>query len=179
MSNRPKAPLTADVIADRMAIVDTLHQHCRGLDRNDAELLKDCYWPEGSVDYGNFKGPAHTFTELVGPALSQIYELTRHSISNTLLEFDGSLARAESYVQAGHLLTGGKQEMRFEGRYLDTLEKRDTQWRLIHRQVVMDWSCNSSITDERESEAYTALAKGKADKTDPLYPFLAGSVSHD
>ena len=161
-----------DRVDDRLAIDDVLKRHCRGLDRNLPGQLKDCYWPEADVDYGNFKGPAHSFAELVGAALSETYELTRHAISNSLIEFDGEQARVESYVQAGHLFPGGSQQMRFEGRYLDLLEKRDGQWRMLHRQVVMDWSQTSTLDDERESEAFAALAKGSSDGSDPLHAFL-------
>ena len=52
-------------VLDRLAIEDTLHRHCRGLDRCDAELLTSCYWPEAEVDYGSYKGPACEFAGLV------------------------------------------------------------------------------------------------------------------
>jgi hypothetical protein len=170
MSNSPDA---SELTADRIAINDILSQHSRALDRNNSAWLKDCYWPEATVDYGNFKGPAHTFAELVGPALAEAYELTRHAISNTLVQFQGAQARTESYVLASHLFQGGEQEMRFEGRYLDQLEKRDGQWRMLHRQVVMDWSHTSKLADERNTEAFAALAKGSNDGDDPLHPFLS------
>lgn len=161
-------------VRDRLAISDVLHRHCRGLDRNDAQLLKSCYWPDAEVDYGNFKGPAHSFADLIGPALADAYELTRHSISNTLVEISGDVALAESYVQAGHLALGGQAEMRFEGRYLDRLQKREDHWCIVHRQVVMDWSRTQSLDDERNSEAFAALAKGDGGELDPLHSFLAG-----
>ena len=175
MTHTQVASPTTEETGKRLAIADVLNRHCRGLDRNDAELLKSCYWPDAGVDYGNFKGPAHDFADLIGPALSQAYELTRHCIGNTLLQFEGDTAYAESYVQAGHLLIGGETEMRFEGRYLDRLEQREGAWAIAHRQVVMDWSRTTGLQDERDSEAFAALAKGKADNSDPLYPFLARS----
>lgn len=161
-------------VSDRMAVLDVLHRHCRGLDRNEPELLKGCYWPESTVDYGSFKGPAHSFADLIGPALAQAYELTRHSISNTLVELSGDTAVAESYVHAGHLFIGGQKEMCFNGRYLDRLERRQGHWCIIHRQVVMDWSRTQNLEDERNSEAFANLAKGRSDRQDPLHPFLAG-----
>lgn len=161
-------------VLDRLAIEDTLHRHCRGLDRCDAELLTSCYWPEAEVDYGSYKGRAHDFAGLVVSALGDSYELTRHRISNILISFKGVTARVESYVCAVHLLPGGEQEMRFEGRYLDTLEKRDERWAMCYRQVVMDWSDTCSVTDGRYSEAFSALARGHNDKRDPVYPHLSG-----
>lgn len=174
MTHNPAHNPSPEETIDRLAITDVLHRHCRALDRNDAPLLKSCYWPEADVDYGNFRGPAHSFADLIGPALAQAYELTRHSISNTLVELNGDQAMAESHVQAGHLFIGGETEMRFEGRYLDRLEKRENRWCIIHRQVVMDWSRTQSLEDERSSEAFAALAKGCSNDQDPLHAFLAG-----
>ena len=165
-------------IADRMAIQDLLHNHCRGLDRNDGALLAASYWPDAEVDYGSFKGPASQFAELIGPALGEAYELTRHRISNTLIDFDGATARVESYVEASHLFKGGASEMRFGGRYLDTLEQRGDEWCMLDRQVVMDWSTTREVTDERESEAFAALSKGSNDASDPLHSFLRGGADH-
>ena len=159
-------------VADRLTIADVLHSHCRALDRSDSAQLRACYWPEAEVDYGSYRGAADAFADLVVQALTTSYELTRHRIDNTLLSIECNRARAESYVDDAHLLPGGEREMRFAGRYLDLLEKREGQWRLLHRQVVMDWSRNTAISDERDSEAFGDLAKGRNDDRDPLHPFL-------
>ncbi len=164
--------LTTTELADRLAIQDVLHLHCRGLDRLDKDAIQCAYWPQAEVDYGSYKGSAHIFAELVVGALSQTYELTRHSISNTLTKFTGHVARSESIVHAGHLLIGAQEEMLFYGRYLDRLEKRQGQWKILHRQVVMDWSKRLPVQDERNGEAFAALAKGAHLDADPLYPFL-------
>jgi len=167
-------PNTAQV-ADRVAIQDVLHLHCRGLDRLDSEVIQCAYWPDAEVDYGSFKGSAHQFAQLVVGALGQKYSLTRHSLSNTLINLDGSSARCESLVSAGHLLIGAAEELLFYGRYLDLLQRRDGQWKILHRQVVMDWSKRFAVPDERASEAFADLAKGAHRDTDPLYPFLSAS----
>ena len=161
-----------DQIADRVAIHEILNLHSRGLDRQDKDTIQCAYWPEAEVDYGSFKGSAYLFAELVVGALGAVYELTRHSLSNTLMQFSGDKARCESTVEAGHLLLGAQEELLFYGRYLDTLEKRDTQWKIIHRQVVMDWSKRLPVKDERNDEAFCDLAKGAHLDSDPLYPFL-------
>ena len=148
--------------------------HSRGLDRLDEAAIRSAYWPEAEVDYGSYKGNAHIFAELVVGALDQQYELTRHALSNTLVEFGGDSALCETCVHAGHLLTGGTEELLFYGRYLDRLEKREGQWKIAHRQVVMDWSKRHPVQDERDSEAFRDLSKGAHVDSDPLYPFLTG-----
>jgi hypothetical protein len=172
MASDPGIPPNSEQLADRLAIQDVLSSHSRGLDRHDSALLQACYWPDAEVDYGAYKGPAHPFAELVIPALDSQYELTCHHLSNTLVEFLGEKALAESCVTAGHLSAGAEQEMLFSGRYLDTLEKRDGRWKILHRQVVMDWSRTHPVQDERGSEAFADLAKGAHGENDPLYTFL-------
>ena len=159
-------------IADRLAITEVLNIHSRGLDRLDAQAIQSAYWPDAEVDYGSYKGGAQQFAELVVSALGDSYELTRHCLDNTVIVFSGNTARAESSVTAAHLLPGSAQEMLFYGRYLDQLEQREGHWKIQHRQVVMDWSKRLQVVDERQSEAFSALAKGGHLDTDPLYPFL-------
>ncbi|WP_237443673.1 nuclear transport factor 2 family protein [Sinobacterium norvegicum] len=163
---------SAEQIAHRQAILDTLYTHSRGLDRVDAELIKSTYWPEAVVDYGAYKGAAYPFAELIGPALSSQYELTQHVLGQTLIDLQGSMARTETYVQARHLLIAAQEELSFSGRYLDTLELRGDEWRIIQRQVVMDWSRCHAVTDQRDSEAFGQLSKGHNTADDPSYPFF-------
>lgn len=162
----------AATVADRLAIQDVFNMHSRGLDRLDETAIRSAYWPEADVDYGSYKGNAHTFAGLVVGALGQQYELTRHALSNTLVEFDGDSAYSETCVHAGHLLVGGDEELLFYGRYLDRLEKRGETWKIMHRQVVMDWSKRHPVLDERHGEAFGDLAKGAHYDTDPVYSFL-------
>ena len=159
-------------VADRLAIQDVLSSHSRGLDRLDTALLQSCYWPGAEVDYGSYKGPAHAFAELVVPALKGQYELTRHCLSNTLVAFRENRAMVESCVTAVHLLTGAAEEMLFHGRYLDTLERRGGQWKLLHRRVVMDWSRRQPVVDERGGASFAELTKGGHGAADPLHAFL-------
>ncbi len=157
---------TDQEVAHRLAIAEVLAVHSRGLDRNDAELIKSAYWPEAEVDYGGFKGKAHDFAALIGPALSA-YELTQHLLGQTVIVLEGSTATTETYVRARHLLCGAQEEIDFSGRYLDSFELRNGQWKMIHRQVVMDWSRRAGVVDERESNAFAALSKGRFDGEDP------------
>lgn len=165
-------PPNPDRVADCLAIEAILALHSRGLDRLDKAAIQCAYWPDAEVDYGSYKGNAHSFAELVVAALGATYELTRHSISNTLIDFSDDVACSETSVTAGHLITGAAQEMLFYGRYLDRLEKRDGRWKILHRQVVMDWGKRLTVADERGDEAFADLAKGAHRDADPLYPFL-------
>ncbi|MFK8020551.1 MAG: nuclear transport factor 2 family protein [Pseudomonadales bacterium] len=164
--------------ADRMAILDILALHSRGLDRLDPSLIKHSYWADAEVDYGAFKGPAQQFAELVVHALGEQYELTRHSLGNSLIVFaTDTVAKSESGVDAAHLFHGAESEMQFAGRYLDTLEKRDKVWKIRRREVVIDWSRVVTVTDERESEGFAALGKGAHGADDPSHAFFHSNAN--
>lgn len=172
MATKTGTPPSPGEISDRLAIADILHLHCRALDRLDATVLQSCYWPDAEVNYGSYVGPAQAFAELVVGALKDSYELTRHVLSNNLVDLQPGRARSETYVNADHLLAGAAQEMCFGGRYLDLLEKRDGQWRILHRRVVIDWARTRELEDLRDSEAFSAMARGGHGTADPLYDLL-------
>lgn len=159
-------------LQNQLAIQQIVFTHSRGLDRLDANTLRSCYWPDAQVDYGSFKGPAEMFCNLVVEALPATYELTQHKVGNTLVEISNNTACSETYVTAYHLLLGAREEMVFSGRYLDRLEMREDCWKILHRTVVMDWSRNHTVKDERCSEAFSALQKGSTGDRDPLSEFL-------
>ena len=172
MTTKAGNPPSPVEISDRQAIADILHLHCRGLDRADSAALQSCYWPDAEVDYGNYVGPALDFAGLVVAALKDNYELTRHALSNMLVDLQASRAHGEPDVKADHLLPGAALEMCFGGRYLDLLEKRGGQWRILHRRVVMDWAKTREMEDLRDTEAFAEMAKGGHDSADPLHNFL-------
>lgn len=169
MKASPGTPPNTEALAQREAIKDILYTHSRGLDRLDADLLKQAYWPDAEVDYGAFKGSAHQFADIISPALSSQFELTQHLLGQTLIEMDGDKANTETYVYARHLLLGADQELAFAGRYLDQLEYRDGQWKIRYRRVVMDWSHRVTVDDERSGDAFGVLSKGSQGESDPSY----------
>lgn len=159
-------------LSDRLAIQEVIFMHSRGIDRLDQACIEAAYWPDAEVAYGAFDGRAHDFAAMVVHVLRAGFELTQHSVTNTLIAFAGNRAKSESYVAAYHLMQGAEQEMFFSGRYLDLLEKRGECWKILHRRVVMDWSRQWSVVDEREGPAFAGLAKGARAEGDPLRDFL-------
>ncbi len=80
-----------------------------------------------------------------------------------------SEARVESYFQAYHELEGedGTMDMFASGRYLDSFELRDGQWRLTHRQAVYDWNMNQASTQTwDQSPVQEMLIRGEQGKGD-------------
>lgn len=162
-------------IADRLAIMDVIARHSRGVDRADAAILKSAYWPDATVAYGGFNGEAHTFCDNLPGAIRR-YARTQHSVSNIVIDFRGDEARVETCVSAYHYLAvadGPDREMTYLGRYLDTMRKSGNCWKIQHRQVVMDWNQNVEATAIMEGPPFDGLARGDRYPDDPLYTLLA------
>lgn len=126
--------------ADREAIRDCLYRYARGIDRIDEELLRGVYWDDATDEHaGMFSGSAAEFVDWLMQTLPQIQ--TMHVVANILIELDDTTANVESYVYAIHRgqTDGSVQDMIGAGRYLDRFERRNDEWRIARRVVLIDW----------------------------------------
>ncbi len=157
-------------IADRLAIMETLARYCHGVDRCDADTLAQAFWPEATLDYGAYKGPAGPFFPALINALREM-RCTSHFISNVMITVQGERAKVETYCRAVHLLPGpdGEVEMDVGGRYIDVMECRDTQWRILTRLYVLDWNRNGPATAIWDQGMYAQLTnRGARWPNDPF-----------
>ncbi len=128
---------------DRHAICDVLYRYARSVDRCDLDLLKSCYWPDGTDVHWFYNGNAHAFADYVVPLLAEIAS-SQHSITNPIIELHGERAFVECqwYVVHHIPLQEGDTErfidQQLEGRYIDVFENRRGEWRILHRQVVLE-----------------------------------------
>ncbi|MDX1579988.1 MAG: nuclear transport factor 2 family protein [Alphaproteobacteria bacterium] len=157
-----------ELMLDEHAIRKVLELYTRGVDRLDAELVSSVYWPDSHDDHGAYKGPGQEFGPFVAEALKKGAAATEHSLNQSLIEIDGNRARAETYFVAYHR----REEVEtyldiFGGRYMDVLEKRGEEWRLLDRKVIWEWSKTEKIKGSHYDPS--AFEHGKRDKRDPAY----------
>ena len=133
-------------LAARHGILNALALHSRGVDRGDAALLGSAYHPGATVDYGFFAGPAETLVAILGEA-QKTAPPTTHRTCNSWIKVAGDQAIAESYVIA-HVEDAEVQRMVL-GRYLDRLAAIGGQWRITHRQYVIEGNTNRANTAAR------------------------------
>ena len=136
----PKVSQLVSELADREAIRDCLYRYCRGVDRCDEDMLRSVYWEDAFDDHCLFAGKREELIAWVLPLLRQ-RESTSHTISNILIRVFGDKAHAESYFEGYHVIrteTGPKGFLQ-GGRYLDSFERRQGEWRIAVRKVVVDW----------------------------------------
>lgn len=127
-------------LADREAIRDVLLRYCRASDRCDEELLRTVYWPEARDDHMDFSGTADEFVDWCLPILRAM-RYNKHMIGNALIVIEGDTAEVETYFQGYHSVDEGGQrrDVFAAGRYLDHFERREDEWRILQRFVVVDW----------------------------------------
>ncbi|MCT4613751.1 MAG: nuclear transport factor 2 family protein [Marinifilaceae bacterium] len=169
-------------VLDRQEIEQLLYRLTRSFDRRDAELMKSCYWPEAveeleDIISGSFQynGNAHEFVPMAMQGFGY-FNRTFHRLSNILIELDGDKANAETYIVAYHQFTDKekKEQEQFVGaRQLYKFEKRNGEWRIMHRLSMWEFNQNQASTAmwidlEKVNPRYIS----KRDKSDVSYKFL-------
>jgi hypothetical protein len=126
----------------RLEIQNVLWRYARAVDRVDAEELLSVYHPDATDRHASFDGPATEFVRDLVTRLAGMGAIGQHHITNISIEMDGNDdARVESYFLSFHPHPG--QEEKFgiaAGRYLDHFARRNGEWKIASRQVVMDWT---------------------------------------
>lgn len=125
-------------LLDRQAIVDCIQRCARGVDRGDEALVRSAYHPDALEDHGAYIGDVDGLMAFLHAAHRPFDSYQRY-VSNSTVELDGDVAHVESYYSCilrrdttGRLLANG-------GRYVDRFERRDGEWRIARRVVVMEW----------------------------------------
>lgn len=136
-------------IASRLAITDVLHKYCRGLDRMDRELTLSCWHPDGTDDHAPlYVGSATGFVEWVWPVHAAM-ELTRHRLSNIVIDLKGDEAGTECYWDLTFRThrDGLVFDTRSGGRYVDTFARRDGRWAITHRRSIREWARTDPVVN--------------------------------
>ncbi|QGP80553.1 nuclear transport factor 2 family protein [Sphingobium sp. CAP-1] len=162
---------------DRMALHDLVMRYCRGCDRRDFALVRSLYHDDAIDDHGGmFRGGPDAFVEWL-PQVTSHWELTRHSIGNSLFVIDGDHAEGEHYVEAWHRTPEPDPRLFIVlGRYLDRYERRAGEWKFIYRSLVFDHGSIMPVDKEVMDRMSKDAPNGRADRDDPsfTYPLLAG-----
>lgn len=181
----------ADLVA-RRDIHDVLTRYCRALDRADLALMETVYWPDGTDIHGIYSGGAAEFVPFIIREIRNYFVMGTHCLMNVSIDVDGDRASSESYLYSacrvrrdmveailgeryaafcgGLGLDREHEHFVMAGRYLDRFERRNGEWRIFQRQVVMDWNDNGpsqQITDQGMMKSLRPL--GEWGTGDPVY----------
>lgn len=165
------APPTSDVLAAKLAITDVLHRYCRAMDRMDRDLALSCWHPGGTDEHTPlFSGTGEAFVEWVWK-IHKPMVLTRHTLSNILIEVEGDQAWSESYWQVLLRIErdGRLVDLWSGGRYVDHLGAIGGRWAFVHRRSVHDWDHVLPVTMSMANFPGPPLVEIAAPDA-PLYP---------
>ena len=127
-------------IIDRENIRDCLARLARGEDRRDADLIRGAYWPDATDDHGVFVGTFKEYLAWVVPGAPAVL-VTLHTLGQSLIDLRGNAAVVETHVTSYHRINMGAEEadIVIGGRYVDVMEKREREWRILERTMLYDW----------------------------------------
>ena len=110
-------------LLDKQAIHEVVLRYCRGIDRCDRELVRDCYWPDATDEHGSFVGSRDEYVAWVFDRMLPRYAMTMHFIGNVLIDLDGDRAKCEAYGMAMHRTGSDKPELDTAAVWLSDEEK--------------------------------------------------------
>jgi len=161
-------PRNAEELLAEAQIKDVHPRYCRANDRRDADLMRGCFHPDAVIELHEELN-VDAFIEM-GKMMFGQFEVTWHNSGNQLVEVDGDAAWAEHYTISSHrtAASGDNPASDFivHGRYIDRMEKRDGEWRIARRKMVVDYSRNDVVADAGQG---LGSPGGSRDRNDPSY----------
>lgn len=155
---------------DRQAILDCIRRNSRGNDRFDSELITGSYHPDGIHELGQKQISGREYGEHANSTHGALFDRTLHNVTMHLCEIDGDTAHAESY-NIGLFMDKGSDSARvLAGRYLDRLEKRDGDWRIVLRRATVEFALEGQARLPLGAPLPgSAYLRGSQDRDDPSY----------
>jgi hypothetical protein len=141
-------------LADRAEIQDCLCRYARGVDRGDWDLVRLTYHADAHDQHGEYRGDIDGLIAWLAERFAGV-DNSMHFLGNCLIEFAApDFAFVETYFASRRLHPPGAGERRglravdavcreAWGRYLDHFERRDGEWRVARRIVVLEASSTS------------------------------------
>jgi hypothetical protein len=137
MSDR-SMQLQLQLLIDRQEILDAINRYCRGLDRHDDELLRSVFHPDALDNHGPWVGGREEFVRWANHECHEGLLGHMHHVTTHACEIESDVAHTETYVLFIHRHGDGEAVTVGGGRYVDRFERRDGEWRIAVRRLVMD-----------------------------------------
>jgi hypothetical protein len=166
---------TPDELASIAEIRNVQERYCRGIDRADADILRTVYWEDGRDEHGVFVGDREEYIAWVIPVVRERFAALQHVLGQTYTELDGDFASAETYF-VQHSLRPDGVTFASPGRYIDRLERRNGEWRVLERKTMMSFFYPTAPADAEKHSA-AGFPAGSMDREDPSY--IRGALLKD
>jgi hypothetical protein len=156
-----------DLLAEAQ-IRDVHLRFCRANDRRDEELMRSCFHRDAVIELHETLD-VEAFIALGRVILSR-FTVTWHNTGNQLVEVDGDSAWAEHYTISSHRIAadeaGPERDFVAYGRYIDRMERRDVEWRIARRTMLLDYTRTDAVAP---SQPGFGTRTGARDRSDPSY----------
>lgn len=150
-------------LLDRQAILDCINRYSRGLDRHDEEMIASAYHEDATDNHGARVESIPEFVRWVNDAHAAAFKAHTHHITCHNCEIDGDTAHAESYVFFVQHSADGVHLQGGSGRYIDRLERRDGEWKIALRRLVIDWRFKAADVSWEGPKSFPSGTWDKAD----------------
>lgn len=158
---------TLDELSSIAEIRAVQERYCRGIDRADPDILRTVYWEDAQDDHGVFRGDREEYIAWVMPVVRERFAALQHVLGQTYTELHGDFAYTETYF-VQHSLRPDGAAYASPGRYIDRLERRNGEWRVLERQTMMSFFYPTEIADA-DKHAAAGFPAGTMDHEDPSY----------
>ena len=174
-------------LIDKDEIRDAIRRYARGVDRGDWDLVRTGYHPDAYDAHGDYRGGIDGFIAWLDERFAGV-DNSMHFLGQSLIEFKGpDLALVETYFVSRRLVpptgdaaaaAGPSDAMVREGwgRYVDRFERREGQWRVAHRTVVLE-ALSSALALGGKRNATGSW--GHRDRNDRLYALQTEMAPRD
>lgn len=162
--------MSAQDVADRLAITDQIYRYCRSVDRLDVPLGHSVFHPDSYADFGLYKGSGRGWIDFICEEHRKFLHHS-HQVTNIVIEVNGDRAGSEAYVTATLRARDGDRVMQrqFWARYVDAWSRRDGHWAIDNRECVIDFDSISEVTPIKDNE------RARRDRDDPSYSVLGST----
>lgn len=162
-------------LLEKQTIREKLHLYCRSFDRMDRELAMTIWHPDGTAHYPGQEPVAFLDMFDVSEAGRRRLQRSSHQVTSVLVELreEGkAVSEAYGFARAQEPPVDGRTvEHHWTVRWLDRWSKRGGDWRIDHRQVVVDLYSRETI-----GHCELPLAPENTpqrDRSDPVYALFA------
>jgi 3-phenylpropionate/cinnamic acid dioxygenase small subunit len=149
-------------LLDEAEIRAVLNRYAHGLDARDWDVVLGCYHEDARDHRSRHDGTPREFVAWAAKVLEP-FVTTQHHLTTCLIELEGTVARAETYLWALHVRGGESPGAMFVGgRYQDRFERRDGEWRIADRVLLYDYGEDVELSPQPPFEFGTASTSPNA-----------------
>lgn len=163
-------PAAVQALVDEQAVRNVHLRYCRGIDRQDWELVASCFHEGGVDNHGMYNGSYEGFIEFAKEFVAAA-ETCLHIVGNQLVDLDGDTAWHEAtclyYERANPTESTPRYDRTVYFRYFDKMERREGRWGIVDRSVLVDGEQQSPVHDPLLP--IPTWHFGSTDRSDPTY----------